>query len=182
MSTTKVRPPVQVVSYKPSTMRADVSRISGQSSSDFNNNKPSRKNNGIKKKKVDPIMQSKKTLEKLKHDVKQFSLQGFTIEERRNLERQRAMKLGAKPKKREFVNYKELMEQKKKAKLEWEEKSLTEPEPALAAKMNKKDSNKPATTVFWTSKLKTKTFGQVGNYKNGVLRLSKLDLKACKRS
>lgn len=51
-------------------------------------------------------MNSKEILEKLKFDVGSFGLKGFSIEEQRRQEKQRAIKLGAKPERREYVNYK----------------------------------------------------------------------------
>jgi len=49
---------------------------------------------------------SSKLLSKLQWDVTSFGLQGFTKEKKRKFEQERAIKLGAKPKKREYINYK----------------------------------------------------------------------------
>lgn len=97
---------VQVVVYKPSKQSV---------ANNFNEKQLSGSNKALqiqtktkfkKTKRIDPINQSKKTLEKLRHDVKQFALKSYTPEERRKAEQERAVKLGAIPKKKPYINYK----------------------------------------------------------------------------
>lgn len=64
---------------------------------------------------------SKKELAKIQFDIRQVSYNNSTAEEKRNLDIERLIKLGAtKPKK--FQNYKEIMEEKKAAEKEFSEK------------------------------------------------------------
>ena len=50
--------------------------------------------------------QIRKDIEKVKFSVQQFGLQAYSPEEKRKLERQRLIRLGAKAPKREWKNYK----------------------------------------------------------------------------
>jgi hypothetical protein len=50
--------------------------------------------------------QIRKDIEQVKFTVQQYGLQAYTPEEKRKLERQRLIKLGAKAPKREWINYK----------------------------------------------------------------------------
>ena len=50
--------------------------------------------------------QIRQDLEKVKFSVQQFGLQAYTPEERRKIERDRLIRLGAKAPKREWKNYK----------------------------------------------------------------------------
>lgn len=116
-------------------------------------------------------------MDKIHHDVRMYALKALTPDEKREKEAERAVKLGAAPKKREYVNYKVLMEQKKKAKLELEERRKNQRDQGdLVDSLKKKSRNTKVKTVFWTDKMKVQTFGQIGRYSNGVLKLSKKDL------
>nr|CAB3226636.1 uncharacterized protein C1orf131-like [Phallusia mammillata] len=122
-------------------------------------------------------LKPKKLLSKLQWDVTAFGLEGYSKEEKRKLEAERAIKLGAKPKKRQYVNYKVLMEERKKQKLE--EEASHEKEASQKSKKKRQKNN--TKTVFWQDSLKTKNFGQVGSFKNGVLKVSSFDIKSVKR-
>nr|XP_026694091.1 uncharacterized protein C1orf131-like [Ciona intestinalis] len=126
---------------------------------------------------TDGRLKSRKLLKKLQFDVSSFGLKGFSKEDKRKLEQKRAVELGAKPKKREYVNYKVLMEEKKKQKIEKETK-LTES--GETVKRGKKKEKKSNNAIFWQESNKVQTFGQVGKYTGGVLKLSKRDIKSMK--
>ncbi|CAK8672445.1 unnamed protein product [Clavelina lepadiformis] len=114
-------------------------------------------------------LKTRKLLDKLQWDVTSFGLEGFSKEEKRKLEQERAVNLGAKPKKRPFTNYKVFMEEQKRLKLE---NSTTKPKKEI----DKKKGN----GVFWKESKSLKKLGQVGIFKDGVLKLSSKDVKSIK--
>ncbi|XP_026694091.2 40S small subunit processome assembly factor 1-like [Ciona intestinalis] len=126
---------------------------------------------------TDGRLKSRKLLKKLQFDVASYGLKGFSKEDKRKLEQKRAVELGAKPKKREYVNYKVLMEEKKKRKIEKETKLTESGETVKRGKKKEKKSNNP---IFWQESNRVQTFGQVGTYTGGVLKLSKRDIKSMK--
>merc|ERR1739838_174784 len=81
-------------------------------------------------------------MDKIHHDVRMYALKALTPDEKREKEAERAVKLGAAPKKREYVNYKVLMEQKKKAKLELEKKKKKKKKKRGGEKKKKKKKKK----------------------------------------
>ena len=107
------------------------------------------------------LLKAKSLLKEIEWDVTSFGLKGFSLEEKRKMEQDRAIRLGAKPRKQKCVNYKVFMEERKKQK-----ESGDKP----TGKRKKKR------TVFWKESQSMPT-GTKGRFKDGVLELSKEDLE-----
>lgn len=52
------------------------------------------------------LLQAKKLLKQIEWDVTKFGMTGFSLKDKRKMEQDRAITLGAKPRKNEYVNYK----------------------------------------------------------------------------
>jgi len=132
------------------------------------------------------FMKTKDLLARLEFDVNTFALSGFSKEEKRKRERDRALKLGAVPRKKKRsekpMNYKEfILQQKSKPAEEEVYGSVGTDNKTPSSKTSKKNDDRPKKTVFWQEPTKSKgKFGTLGTYKNGVLKLSKEDLKCIK--
>jgi len=127
-------------------------------------------------------------MKKMQHEVQQFVAKQATPQERREMERQRIIKLGAKTPKK-YTNYKDLMAEKKHARMQKmkDDKMKAEKDPALlrfekkkAAQEAKLNSSKKS-DPFYHEQKKFSNFGLHGKCKNGVLKLSAKDVKAIKR-
>uniref|UniRef100_A0A674NHV2 Uncharacterized protein n=1 Tax=Takifugu rubripes TaxID=31033 RepID=A0A674NHV2_TAKRU len=94
-------------------------------------------------------------------EVHRFGITGFKKEQQRVFEQDRAVMLGARPPQREYVNYKTLQQQKKKAK--------ADEQPVRA--QDRKTS---------TSGLGAAPTGQMGRFKNGMLILSSSEIQKLK--
>lgn len=57
-------------------------------------------------------------LKKARHDVYKFAISGLDKDEMKNAKKKLAISLGAKPTRRKYINYRVLLENKSKAKLE----------------------------------------------------------------
>lgn len=117
-------------------------------------------------------------LEKARLEVHRFGITGYKKEQQRVFEKDRAIMLGARPPKKEYVNYKALQQQIKEKK----QKAKEDTQPEL--KKNKKTSNprdkkKPLSTSSASGKAPT---GQVGRFKNGLLILSSKEIQKIKSS
>ncbi|XP_069741193.1 uncharacterized protein C1orf131 homolog isoform X1 [Narcine bancroftii] len=113
--------------------------------------------------------QSEFNLERARMEVHKFGITGYKKEEQRIMEQQRAIALGAKPAKREYVNYKiyqEIMKQKVTAKQIKKNSKL-----ALQKERREERRNKKLDSVL---------SGQLGRFKNGVLVLGEKDIKKLK--
>ncbi|XP_066467497.1 uncharacterized protein C1orf131 homolog isoform X1 [Tiliqua scincoides] len=120
------------------------------------------------------------TLEKARLEVHRFGITGFEKKEQRVLEQERAIMLGAKAPKKEYLNYKILQEQIKRNKAVKKEGTVME---------IKSDSQRRRKTKGHKErkpKKKTKhsmlPTGQVGTFKNGTLMLRRSDIKKIKSS
>ncbi|OWR42676.1 hypothetical protein KGM_208808 [Danaus plexippus plexippus] len=88
----------------------------------FEAHKPKKKNDNesdINLNKKEPqIPQSKKDvdLKKIRHEIVRFGMSGFSGTKKEEAKIALAISLGAKPPKREYINYKELMEKRKQEK------------------------------------------------------------------
>ncbi|XP_065124835.1 uncharacterized protein C1orf131 homolog isoform X2 [Paramisgurnus dabryanus] len=120
------------------------------------------------KKKTDS--DKKLTIEKARFEVHRFGLSGYQKEQQRVFEQDRAIMLGARPPKKQYVNYKEYQQQLK-------EKKLKEQEEAKSEAQNKK--RKAGKTRISKSKPSSggQLGGQVGRFKNGMLVLSSKDIQ-----
>ncbi|XP_048386368.1 uncharacterized protein C1orf131 homolog [Stegostoma tigrinum] len=100
-------------------------------------------------------------------EVHRFGIMGYRKEQQRVLEQERAIMLGARPPKREYINYKryqEMMKDKATAK-------NTNAKPVLSRKKKEERRNKKSEII---------PTGQVGRFKNGALILSDSDIKRIK--
>ncbi|XP_067840198.1 uncharacterized protein C1orf131 homolog isoform X2 [Heptranchias perlo] len=109
-------------------------------------------------------------LEKARLEVHRFGITGYRKEQQRMFEQERAVMLGARPPKRDYVNYKnyqEMMRNKVTAKhVKMNSKS------ALSRKKKEEERRHKKTEIVPT--------GQVGRFKNGALILSDSDIKRIK--
>uniref|UniRef100_A0A3P9AM84 Uncharacterized protein n=1 Tax=Esox lucius TaxID=8010 RepID=A0A3P9AM84_ESOLU len=122
------------------------------------------------KKKVDP---DEFNLEKARLEVHRFGITGYHKAQQRVFEQERAIMLGAKPPKKEYVNYKVLQQRVKDMKQKAKEETHTD--------LKKKKATKPRDEKKKSSSSKAPT-GQVGRFKNGMLVLSSKEIKKIKSS
>lgn len=119
------------------------------------------------------------SLEKARLEVHRFGITGYRKEKQRTFEQERAIMLGAKPPKKEYVNYKVYQDQVKQKKTVNKEESVKEINPA-------KRKRKRGSEERWSKKKKSASTilpsGQVGKFKNGTLLLSGKDIKKIKTS
>ncbi|XP_068564589.1 uncharacterized protein C1orf131 homolog [Cebidichthys violaceus] len=114
-------------------------------------------------------------LEKARLEVHRFGITGYKKEQQRVFEQDRAVMLGARPPKKDYVNYKMLQQQIKEKK----QKSKEEVQPDL--KKKKKQSNQRAKKkVSSSSGSGSAPAGQVGRFKNGMLILSSKEIQKIK--
>ncbi|XP_044533069.1 uncharacterized protein C1orf131 homolog [Gracilinanus agilis] len=119
-------------------------------------------------------------LEKARLEVHRFGITGYGKGKERILEQERAIMLGAKPPKNNYVNYKVLQEQiKEKKAAKEEEKRMAQVTDAFRKKKRKgsEDSRKSKKKKSAPSILSTGSAGQIGKFKNGTLILSSVDIK-----
>ena len=106
------------------------------------------------------LLKAKQLLKEIEWDVTSFGLKGFSLTEKRKMEQDRAIRLGAQPRKSSYVNYKVLMEERKRQKEVGDKKQVKQ---------------KRKRTVFWKESQSMST-GMKGKFKDGVLKLSKQDM------
>ncbi|XP_029891896.1 uncharacterized protein C1orf131 homolog [Aquila chrysaetos chrysaetos] len=119
--------------------------------------------------------------EKARLEVHKFGITGYKKQEQRVWEQERAIMLGAKPPKKEHVNYKtyqEKMKEKKRAKDD--DKGKEHKGDALKKKKKKKEQERKAkrkksVPSIWHA-------GQVGKFRDGTLILQSYDIKKIKSS
>ncbi|CAB1342927.1 unnamed protein product [Coregonus sp. 'balchen'] len=162
-STTKQTPPVEVVTFQDPTKRPRQAR------------KPSVPKDKLpqtkEKKKVDP---DEFSLEKARLEVHRFGITGYQKVQQRVFEQERAIMLGARPPKKEYVNYKVLQQRVKDKKQKTKEAIQTDLK-------KKKKTTKPRDEKRKSSSSKAPT-GQVGRFKNGMLVLSTKEIQKIKAS
>lgn len=133
---------------------------------------------------IPPQMKGKKlsdqteelNLEKARLEVHRFGITGYKKEQQRVFEQDRAIMLGARPPKKQYVNYKVLQQQIKDKK----QKEKEEVDPDLKKKKKKKTpkvKNKQPSSVSGSG-----PSGQVGRFKNGMLILSSKEIQKIKGS
>lgn len=125
------------------------------------------------KEKKKKVSDEKLTIEKARFEVHRFGLSGYEKQQQRVFEQDRAIMLGARPPKRQYVNYKvyqrNLKEKKKKEKEEAKSESQN----------NRRKEGKPRTEKSKSSSSRD-LGGQVGRFKNGMLVLSSKDIQKLK--
>lgn len=115
-------------------------------------------------------LDNKLEIEKARFEVHQFGLSGYKKGQQRVFEQDRAIMLGARPPKKQFVNYKVYQQMIK-------EKKLKEKEEAKAEFQKKKGKGGKRRTEKSKSSSGGQLGGQVGRFKNGMLVLSSKDIK-----
>ncbi|KAG7460964.1 hypothetical protein MATL_G00204530 [Megalops atlanticus] len=115
------------------------------------------------------------SLEKARLEVHRFGITGYQKEQQRMFEQERAIMLGAKPPKKEYINYKVYQQMIKEKKLKAKE------EVKLDNKKKKKRESKPRDEKKKPSSSVIPT-GQVGRFKNGMLVLSSKEIQRIKSS
>lgn len=125
------------------------------------------------------------SLKQAKFDVFKFGIKGLSKQDQETANMQLAIKLGAKPLKNKCLNYKELMQRKKEEK---EKKTqLLKENKLFELKVEQARSSAFGTNKPKIGHLNKKSRinkgevgrikGHIGTYSNGMLKLSKYDLK-----
>ncbi|KAM9704500.1 40S small subunit processome assembly factor 1 [Menidia menidia] len=114
------------------------------------------------------------SLEKARLEVHRFGITGYKKEEQRVFEQDRAVMLGARPPKKEYVNYKQLQQRIKEKK----QKAKEDVQPDKKKKKKKKQSNQRDKKSASGSAVAPS--GQVGRFKNGLLVLSPKEIQKIK--
>ncbi|TNN49119.1 hypothetical protein EYF80_040661 [Liparis tanakae] len=115
-------------------------------------------------------------LEKTRLEVHRFGITGYKKEQQRVFEQDRAVMLGARPPKKDYVNYKMLQQgiQDKK------QKAKEEVHSDLKKKKKTKNPRTKKRRVSSTSGSGSAPSGQVGRFKNGMLVLNSKDIQKVK--
>ncbi|XP_051500862.1 uncharacterized protein C1orf131 homolog [Myxocyprinus asiaticus] len=113
------------------------------------------------------------TIEKARFEVHRFGLSGYQKQQQRVFEQDRAIMLGARPPKKEHVNYKVYQQMLKDKKMKQKEEAKSESQ-KIRRKVGKTRSEKSKSSFVG------ELGGQVGRFKNGMLILSTRDIKKLK--
>ncbi|XP_041108524.1 uncharacterized protein C1orf131 homolog isoform X2 [Polyodon spathula] len=119
-------------------------------------------------------------LEKARLEVHRFGITGYKKEQQRVFEQERAIMLGAKAPKREYVNYKVYQETIKEKRVKEQEVTKTESKSELMKKKKKREQDERTKKKKSGSSILPN--GQVGRFKNGTLILSPVEIKKIKSS
>ena len=133
--------------------------------------------------------QIRKDIEQVKFSVQQFGLQAYNPEEKRKLERQRLIRLGAKAPKPEWKNYKgnfnlfhlnlyskfiiALMQEKKDQNITQAEQAAADPAVGFLKSASLTKPKGAGKKGFWTDNTKNTNRQQIGSWKGGQLSISK---------
>ncbi|MCI4395732.1 hypothetical protein PGIGA_G00195420 [Pangasianodon gigas] len=113
------------------------------------------------------------SMEKARLDVHRFGITGFQKQQQRVFEQDRAIMLGARPPKKDYINYKvyqQMIKEKKSKEKEEEDKSDTQ-------KKKKKSSGKQKNVKHKSGSSGAEPTGHMGRFKNGMLVLSSKDIQ-----
>ncbi|KAF6735892.1 uncharacterized protein FQA47_002459 [Oryzias melastigma] len=113
------------------------------------------------------------SLEKARLEVHRFGITGYKKEQQRVFEQDRAVMLGARPPKREYVNYKTLQQQIQEKK----QKAKEEIQPDTKKKKKQREKKKKGAAGSGSA---ASASGQVGRFKNGMLILSSKEIQKIK--
>ncbi|XP_074674643.1 40S small subunit processome assembly factor 1 isoform X2 [Strix aluco] len=119
--------------------------------------------------------------EKARLEVHKFGITGYKKQEQRIWEQERAIMLGAKPPKKEHVNYKTYQEKMKEKKAAKEDDKGKQEHKGDSLKKKKKErkerkaKRKKSVPSIWPA-------GQVGKFRDGTLILQSYDIKKIKSS
>ncbi|XP_060769901.1 uncharacterized protein C1orf131 homolog [Neoarius graeffei] len=119
------------------------------------------------------------SMEKARLDVHQFGIRGFQKHQQRVFEQDRAIMLGARPPKKDYINYKlyQQMIKEKKSK-EKEQEASTD---VQNKKKKKKTSGKQKNVKRKSGSSSADPTGHVGRFKDGMLVLSSKDIQKLNR-
>ncbi|XP_044866840.1 uncharacterized protein C1orf131 homolog isoform X2 [Mauremys mutica] len=120
-------------------------------------------------------------LEKARLEVHRFGITGYEKKEQRILEQERAIMLGAKPPKKEYLNYK-IYQQKIKEKKTVKKEDYSMEYKSDSIKKKKKKGQEQRKSRKKKSAVSVLPTGQVGKFTNGTLILRGSDLKKIKLS
>ncbi|KAM9339268.1 40S small subunit processome assembly factor 1 [Symphorus nematophorus] len=115
------------------------------------------------------------SLEKARLEVHRFGITGYKKEQQRIFEQDRAVMLGARPPKKEYVNYKLLQEHIKEKKQKAKEEAQTDLKKKKKKQNNQRDKKKKVSSGSGSAPT-----GQVGRFKNGMLILSSQEIQKIK--
>ena len=123
------------------------------------------------------------TMKEARFQVFKFGVSGMDKKSKEEANTALAVRLGAKPEKNKFLDYKDLKEERK---LEKEEKEMMEEERKRSLQGVRKSSNKNRVALKKSSNNKVKKKGskndfKVGSFDGGMLKLSQKDLSSIKR-
>ncbi|XP_034018478.1 uncharacterized protein C1orf131 homolog [Thalassophryne amazonica] len=118
------------------------------------------------------------SMEKARLEVHRFGITGYKKEEQRFFEQDRAIMLGARPPKKQYVNYKMLQKQIKEKK----QKVKEEFELDQKKKKKRKQNNQRVKKKEVSSGSGKAPSGQMGRFKNGMLILSSKEIQKIKGS
>uniref|UniRef100_A0A8C8RLX9 Chromosome 1 open reading frame 131 n=1 Tax=Pelusios castaneus TaxID=367368 RepID=A0A8C8RLX9_9SAUR len=122
-------------------------------------------------------------LEKARLEVHRFGITGYEKREQRILEQERAIMLGAKPPKKEYLNYKIYQQKiKEKKTVTKEDNSMEHKSESIKKKRKKGQEQRPRKCKKKKSAACILPTGQVGKYTNGTLMLRGCDIKKIKSS
>ncbi|XP_062857177.1 uncharacterized protein C1orf131 homolog [Trichomycterus rosablanca] len=111
------------------------------------------------------------TIEKARLDVHRFGITGFQKQQQRVFEQDRAIMLGARPPKKEYVNYKLYQQIIKEKKMKEKEEATSD------TQKKKRTSGKQKNVKRKSGSSGAEPSGQVGHFKNGMLVLSSKDIQ-----
>ncbi|XP_052391732.1 uncharacterized protein C1orf131 homolog [Carassius gibelio] len=115
----------------------------------------------------------KLAIEKARFEVHKFGLSGYQKQQQRVFEQDRAIMLGARPPKKQYVNYKMYQQMIKDQKMKAKEEAKAETQ----KKRRKEGKSRPEKSK---SSSRGELGGQVGRFKNGMLVLSSKDIQKLK--
>uniref|UniRef100_A0A8C1UF08 Zgc:194224 n=1 Tax=Cyprinus carpio TaxID=7962 RepID=A0A8C1UF08_CYPCA len=115
----------------------------------------------------------KLAIEKARFEVHKFGLSGYQKQQQRAFEQDRAIMLGARPPKKQHVNYKMYQQMIKEQKMKAKEEAKSE------TQKKRRKEGKPRTEKSKSSS-SGELGGQVGRFKNGMLVLSSKDIQKLK--
>ena len=123
------------------------------------------------------------TMKEARFQVFKFGVSGMDKKSKEEANTALAVRLGAKPERNKFLDYKDLKEERK---LEKEEKEMMEEERKRSLQGVRKSSNTNGLAIKKGSNLKVKKKGsksdfKVGSFDGGMLKLSQKDLNSLKR-
>ncbi|XP_056423086.1 uncharacterized protein C1orf131 homolog [Hyla sarda] len=118
--------------------------------------------------------------EKARLEVHKFGITGYKKDIQRKFEQERAIMLGAKPPKRQYVNYKLYQEQLKEKNQVQKDKNVMENSLEPVRKIRKQGKNDRKSRK--TKSSRTAPSGQVGRFRDGALILSGKDIEKIKKS